>query len=81
MFNFSFLFRKNSHKFHFYSAHDSSLNALLVALDLINDNDDGCSFSAPPYAADFLIEVYTRKRNKQKEKKYYVKTFYCNEVN
>ena len=63
------------HKFKMYSAHDSSLNALLVALDYYS-NDDNHIW--PPFAADLAIELWKKVENENK--KYFIKIFYCGEV-
>ncbi len=64
----------NIPKFRYYSAHDSTLNALLAAFDMINDNNH----SWPPFAADILIELW---KNGQNEDDYAVKIYYCQKVN
>ena len=65
----------NYHKFRYYSAHDSTLNAVLVALDHINDENH----SWPPFAADITIELWKRVDENNK-KNYYIKLLYCDEV-
>ena len=67
-----FLFSsRNYHKFRFYSAHDSTLNALLVAFDLIDEKNH----SWPPFAANLIIELW-----KNADLDYSVKLIYCGQV-
>jgi hypothetical protein len=77
-FKFWHFLRKDFHKFRYYSAHDTSLNALLVAFDLINDKNH----EWPPFGADLIIEIW--KNNNQNDKKsdsnYYVQVLYLGEV-
>ena len=62
----------SSHKFRYFSAHDTTLNALLNAFELIDDNNDYW----PPFAADIIIELWKDSNNE-----YFVQIFYCNKVN
>jgi len=66
------------HKFRYYSAHDSTLNALLVAFDAINDSNH----SWPPFAADLIIELWksNEKSHDNKDSNYFIKLIYCGEV-
>jgi len=66
--------RTKHHKFKHFSAHDSSLNALLVAFDYLNDENHYW----PPFAADLAIELW--KRVEDEKRKYYIRLFYCGEV-
>ncbi|CAF0722914.1 unnamed protein product [Brachionus calyciflorus] len=61
------------HKFRYYSAHDSTLNALLAAFDLIDEEH-----SWPPFAADITIELWKRMDNPDNNTNdYFIKIFYC----
>ena len=67
------------HRFRYYSAHDSTLNSLLIALDLEHKNH-----LWPPFGADLIIELWSKpaKPNDSPAKlksNYYIKIFYCGE--
>lgn len=64
------------HKFRYYSAHDSTLNALLAAFDLIDDNNH----SWPPFAANIIIELWKNGANANKNEDYFVKIYYCGKL-
>lgn len=63
---------KSVHKFRYYSVHDTTLNALLNAFEMIDED----SQQWPPFAADVIIELW--KEESQPE--YFVKFFYCGKV-
>ena len=46
----------------------------MIAIDLWNEDN----YSTPPYAADFIVEIYHRENRKKDE--LFVKVYYCNEV-
>ena len=69
------------HRFRYYSAHDSTLNSLLIALDLEHKNH-----LWPPFGADLIIELWSKPAKsaatsspKSKSENYYIKIFYCGE--
>ncbi len=58
-------------KLYYYSAHDTTLNGILLALDLIDENH-----SWPPFAAHLVFELW-----KDTDKSdYFIKVFYCGKV-
>lgn len=68
--------RTGFHKFRYYSAHDSTLNALLAAFDLIDENH-----TWPPFAADITIELWKNMESQENSTKdYFMKIYYCGKV-
>lgn len=67
-------------KFIYYSAHDSTLSALLVAINLGNENK--MDYHWPPFAANIIIETWKAKREQKKGSgdEYYVKVYYLEKV-
>ena len=63
---------KNGHKFRYYSVHDTTLNALLNAFEMIDEE----SQQWPPFAADMIIELWREESNDD----YFVKLVYCGQV-
>ena len=57
-----------SQRFYLYSCHDSSLVALLAALDIYDKQ-------WPPFGADMRFEIY-----EDSNKKEYIKVSYCGKV-
>lgn len=57
-------------KFRYFSAHDSSLNAILCAFDYMNDSNE----SWPPFAAHIEIELW---KNLRENNEYFVRVYYC----
>jgi hypothetical protein len=55
-----------SPKFYYYSAHDVTLNALLAALDFIDEQD----LAWPKYGANLIIELYKSNGNHTIEIRY-----------
>ncbi len=65
------------HKFRYYSAHDSTLNALLNAFELIDCDNEVW----PPFAADITIELWKQfDPEKNTHNSYFIKFFYCDKV-
>ena len=60
------------HKFRYYSAHDSTLNALLCAFDVMDDS----SQSWPTFAAHIEVELWKKQQNGS----YYVRVYYCDQL-
>lgn len=60
---------KKGHKFRYYSVHDTTLNALLNAFEMIEEE----SQQWPPFAADIIIELW----QEESKPEYFVKLFYC----
>jgi len=63
-------------KFIYFSAHDSTLSALLVAINLGNENK--MDYHWPPFAASIIIETWksNKETNKNSNEDYYVKVLY-----
>jgi hypothetical protein len=55
---------------YYYSAHDSSITAFLVALNLTESKNNGW----PPFAADIIIELW------KNDDGYFLRVFYCDDV-
>lgn len=72
-----FIFREVRPRFRYYSAHDSTLNALLIAFNLEHEN-----MLWPPFAADLIIEVWKENASKTLNNKddYYINIRYCGRV-
>ena len=62
---------ENSHKLFYYSAHDTTLNGILLALDLVDEDH-----SWPPFAAHLVFELWQNTENSD----YSIKVFYCGKV-
>lgn len=62
---------KQLHKFRYYSVHDTTLNALLNAFEMIDEENQ----QWPPFAADIIIELWKEEAKPE----YFVKFFYCGE--
>jgi hypothetical protein len=61
----------------YYSAHDTTLNGILLGLNLIDEK----THTWPPFAAHIRIEVWRECDNYiDKKPKYFIKFFYCDEV-
>lgn len=65
--------RKDFQKVLYYSAHDTTINGILLGLDLIDD-----SHSWPPFAANIIIELW--KDTESKESNHFVRFYYCGKV-
>ena len=67
-------------KFIYYSAHDSTLSALLVAINLGNENK--MDYHWPPFAASIIIETWksNKETTKNSNEDYYVKVYYLEKV-
>jgi len=62
-------------KFQYFSVHDSTLNAILNALSLL-DRDN---HRWPPFAADFVLELWRMEKGRG-EVHYYIKAFYLGKI-
>ncbi len=62
----------DSHKLHYYSAHDTTLNGILMSLDLIDEN----THVWPPFAANITVELWKDESNN-----YFIRFYYCGKVN
>lgn len=63
-------------KFRHFSAHDTTLNALLNAFKLIDSENE----QWPPFAADLAIELWKELDETTNKYQYYVKLFYCSKA-
>ena len=72
MWKLRFLSSNDFHKFRYFSVHDSTVNAVLIALDVIDEEHPGW----PPFAADIVLELWKSKNKGE----YFVQVFYCGEV-
>jgi len=62
------------HKFTYYSAHDSTIYAMLAAFDTITD----ANYEWPPFGATIVLELWKNKEEKKrKDDEFTVKAFYC----
>ena len=65
---------RNNMKLYVYSAHDTTLTALMMALDIFNGK-------IPPYGATLLIELHEKWNSAQNNtNEYFVRAFYHNET-
>ena len=67
------------HKFHYLSAHDSTINAILVALNV----DQKQLYTWPPFAADIVIELWKKTKESSSSETvddYFIQAHYCNQV-
>ena len=69
--------KEHPHKFVYYSAHDTTVGALLVALN--KGNDLKMDYHWPPFAANLIIELWKNEENKS-EPNYYIKVLYMEQV-
>ena len=60
------------HKLHYYSAHDTTLNGILMSLGLIDEK----THVWPPFAADITVELWKEESNH-----YFIRFYYCGKVN
>jgi hypothetical protein len=71
------------HKFRYYSAHDSTVNALLITLDVLNDGDDDQTW--PPFASNIIFELWkdtssSSSSSSSFNSNYFVKVFYLGKL-
>nr|CAB3219784.1 prostatic acid phosphatase-like [Phallusia mammillata] len=65
------IFNRTTFNFIAYSAHDTTLSALLVALKTFN-------IKSPPFASSVIFELYRNKSSSNGLDEYYVQAFYKN---
>ena len=77
---FHFVLRTDYHKFNYYSNHDSTIMAVLIALGLVDDN----SYHWPPFASTVTFELwrdYSVESSAVSDYSgYYVRVLYCEKV-
>jgi hypothetical protein len=62
---------------HYYSAHDTTLNGILIGLDLVDIDEH----SWPPYAADITIEIWKNSDAQcTNQNNYFIRVYYCDKV-
>lgn len=60
-------------KFRHFSAHDTTLNALLNSFELIDSENE----QWPPFAADIAVELWKELDETNNKYEYFVKLYYC----
>ena len=72
---------ENKHKFIYYSAHDSTIMALLVVLH--DGNNNKMDYNWPQFGANLTIELWKReedKSDKAKNDSYFLRVYYMGKV-
>lgn len=69
-----------NHRFIYYSAHDSTIAAVLVALN--RNNKHKMEYHWPPFAADIQIELWKNdvEKNNSNDENYFIRVYYLGKV-
>lgn len=66
----------DSEKLFYYSAHDTTINGILLGLDLVDENHRW-----PPFAANIVIELWKDKDCDTKDlDNYFIRLYYCDQL-